>query len=315
MSARDEPEAVLTTGAYLGEGAAWDAVRGQLIWVDILAGLVHRFDPASGLDVSISVGQPVGAAVPRLRGGLALAMRDGFALMDEKGSVNLVAEVERKVRTTRMNDGKCDPMGRFWAGTMNELDSSPRLGSLYRLDATLVVTRVLGGVTESNGLDWSPDGNTMYYIDTASYGVDAFDFDVENGDISRRRRLITFDPGDGAPDGMTTDSDGCLWVAFWGGWEVRRYSPRGKFDRRIRLPASRVTSCAFGGADFQDLYITTARGGLGEDESAEQPLAGSLFRSPGRPGRANASIRRMSGQGRPLRGLQIEAGWEGRVER
>jgi sugar lactone lactonase YvrE len=276
------PEPIPIGFAQLGEGPSWDQAQGQLIWVDILAGLVHRFDPASGVDRATSVGQPVGAAVPRLGGGLALAVRDGFALMDGDGSFRLVADVERDVPANRMNDGKCDPAGRFWAGTTDDVNDSPGAGSLYRLDPALSVTRVLGEVTVSNGIDWSPDGKTMYYVDTAFNGIDSFRFDSERGTISERRRLVTFEPGQGAPDGIAIDSDGCLWVACWGAWELRRLSPGGKLDRRIKLPVSLVTSCAFGGSDLQDLYVTTAQLGLSDAELAAQPLAGSLFRV--RPG-------------------------------
>ncbi len=282
MSRAKGVEVALRAGAHLGEGPVWDADRRVLLWVDILAGIVHRFDPASGRDVSIHVGQPVGAAVPRVSGGLALALRDGFALMDVNGAYDLVANVELDLASNRMNDGKCDAAGRYWAGTMDEAHSRPGAGSLYRLDLDTTVTRVLDGVTISNGLDWSPDGATMYYIDTPTQGIDAYDFDAEIGEIANSRRIIDIDPADGAPDGMTVDAEGYLWVALWGGWGLRRYAPTGALDRFVAMPVSRVTSCAFGGADLGDLYVTSAQRALSKDELAAQPLAGSLFRL--RPG-------------------------------
>ncbi len=187
---RSDVELVLDANAELGEGPAWDAAAHRLIWVDITAGLVHRFDPTTGHDESIPVGQPVGAAVPTTSGGMALAVRDGFALLDPAtGRIEQVAEVEPTVPETLMNDGKCDAAGRFWAGT-KDLEGRRPLGSLFRLDPDLSLTRVLTGVTISNGLGWSPDGRTMYYIDSATHGIDAFDVEPESGDITRRRQLV-----------------------------------------------------------------------------------------------------------------------------
>ena len=272
----------LAAAADIGEGPVWDEIEGVLHWVDILAGVIHRFEPDTGRDTTISVGQPVGAVVPRAGGGLALAVRDGFALMDPSGTIRLVARVEEDLASNRMNDGKCDAEGRFWAGTTDEEDSRAGAGALYRLDTSLVVTRMLGGVTLSNGLDWSPDGSTMYHIDTPTHGVDAYDFDRSTGEILNRRRLIDVEPGQGSPDGMTVDADGYLWIALWDGGRLRRYSPSGLLDRVISLPVSRITSCAFGGPDLEDLYVTSARRGLSWSILQEQPLAGSLFRL--RPG-------------------------------
>jgi len=279
--ADERVEVALRTDAHLGEGPVWDGRTDTLVWVDILDGVVHRFDPSTGEDEATFVGQPVGAAVPRLGGGLLLALRDGFGLQEPDGSVSLLAEVEAEMPMSRMNDGKCDPAGRLWAGTMDE-DHAPGRGALYRLDHDRRVTRMVSEVTVSNGLAWSPDGATMYYVDTPTQGVDAFDFDLATGEVANRRRLITIPGEDGSPDGMTVDSDGCLWVALWGGFALRRYTPHGALEDVVPMPVSRVTSCAFGGADLRELYVTTARRALGSQELASQPLAGSLFRL--RPG-------------------------------
>jgi sugar lactone lactonase YvrE len=192
-----------------------------------------------------------------------------------------VADVEAAVPETMMNDGKCDPGGRFWAGT-KDVEGRRPLGSLYRLDADRTVVRVLSGVSISNGLGWSLDRRSMYYIDSPSHGVDVFDFAVEDGSVSGRRRLVDLPEEWGLPDGMTVDAEGFLWVAFWGGSAVRRISPDGRVVSVVSLPVSQVTSCAFGGDDLSDLYITSARNGLEADQRREQTFAGGLFRL--RPG-------------------------------
>jgi sugar lactone lactonase YvrE len=175
-----------------------------------------------------------------------------------------------------MNDGKCDRAGRFWAGTM-AMKEGPGAGSLYRLDTDHSVHTMVTGVTISNGLCWSLDDKQMYYIDTPLGRVDVFDFDAPSGAIKNRRTLFEIPKENGAPDGMTIDEDGCLWVAHWGGGAVRRYTTKGVVDQTIELPASRVTSCMFGGSDLRDLYITTASIGLTPEQQREQPHAGGIF--------------------------------------
>ena len=228
------------------------------------------------------VGAPVGAAVPTTSGRVALATRDGFSLLDlGTGGIEPVAAVEADDPRTMMNDGKCDPAGRFWAGT-KDIEGQRSLGSLYRLDPDRTAVRVLRDVTVSNGLGWSLDGRTMYYIDSPTHAVDAFDFEPESGAISGRRRLVAFPERWGLPDGMTIDEEGFLWVAFWGGAAVRRIAPDGRIELVVEFPVSQVTSCAFGGADLADLYVTSARDGLTDAQLADQPIAGGLFRL--RPG-------------------------------
>ena len=280
-------ELALDPHADLGEAPAWDADAHRLIWVDIAAGVVHRFDPSTGRDEMIGVGQPVGAAAPTTSGGLAIAARDGFCLLDPStGRLEMLAEVEPTVPATLMNDGKCDAAGRFWAGT-KDVEGRRPLGSLFRLDADLSLTRVLTGVTISNGLGWSPDQRTMYFIDSATYAIDAFDFELETGSVSNRRRLVELPDAWGLPDGMTVDEEGFLWVAFWTGSAIRRLSPVGEVVSVIELPVSLVTSCAFGGDDLSDLYMTSARVALSGKQLEAQPHAGGLFRlSPGVRGHA-----------------------------
>jgi sugar lactone lactonase YvrE len=282
MDVIGDVELVLDGGADLGEGPTWDAAAHRLIWVDITRGAVHRFDPETGMDEVFEIGKSVGAAVPTTSGHLALAASDGFSILDPAtGAVELVAEVEADVPETTMNDGACDPAGRFWAGTKDDEGRRP-LGALYRLDADRYVTRIVPGVTISNGLAWSLDRRTMYYIDSPTYGIDAFDFDLESGDVSNRRRLIELPREWGLPDGMTIDAEGFLWVVFWGGSAVRRIALDGRVASVVELPVSQVTSCAFGGDDLSDLYVTSARIGLTDAEVEQQPHAGGLFRF--RPG-------------------------------
>jgi sugar lactone lactonase YvrE len=284
---RLQAELVLDAHAELGEGPAWDPEAGWLTWVDIKRSRVRFFDPERAADWAVEVGQHVGAATRRARGGWLLAVRDGFATLDADGTVSLVAPVEAERGGNRMNDGKCDPRGRFWAGTMAD-DETPGAGSLYRLDPDGTVTTMLTGVPISNGLAWSADERTMYYVDSPTGGVDAFDFDPDAGTIANRRRAATVPAGAGAPDGMTIDHDGCLWVAMWGGSAVHRYTPDGSLDTVVSLPTSQVTCCAFGGGGGDELFITTGRLGLSDQQLGAQPQAGGLFRCrPGTSGPAS----------------------------
>ena len=277
-----EVELVLDARAELGEAPSWDSGAQLLLWVDITAGIIHRFHPATGRNEGFDVGQPVGAAVPTESGRIALAVSDGFALLDTRtGGIELIADVDRDVSGTMMNDGKCDPAGRFWAGT-KDIEGHEPIGSLYRLDADHRVTRVLSGVTLSNGLGWSPEQRTMYYVDSTTYGIDAFDFEISTGDLSDRCRLVDLPREWGLPDGMTVDDEVCLWFAFWGGASLRRFRPDGRIIAIVDLPVSQVTSCVFGGENLHDLYVTSARGGLSPKQLQDQPHAGGVFRL--RPG-------------------------------
>ncbi|MBA3453258.1 MAG: SMP-30/gluconolactonase/LRE family protein [Deltaproteobacteria bacterium] len=228
--------------------------------------------------------QPVCAVVPRAGGGLALALGDGFWLQAADGSMRRVygiAQPEPPLGPVRMNDGKCDPAGRFWAGSM-AYDGRPGAGCLYCLDIDGQVTEILRDVSVSNGLAWTQDGRTMYYIDSALQRVDAFDADPASGAIGNRRPAVPVPTASGIPDGMTLDDDGALWVAMWGGGGVHRYTPDGRLDTIVGVPCANATSCAFGGSDLGDLYITTSPHGLSDADRASQPLAGRLFRF--RPG-------------------------------
>lgn len=275
-------ELLVDAHAIVGEGPFWHHEEAVLYWVDITGKLVHRYDPASGRDTTIDVGQTVGAARPRRSGGLVLALQDGFAALDTAtGGVEWLAEVEKDDPTNRMNDGACDSAGRFWAGTMSFTERTGA-GSLYRLDADHRVTRMLGDLTIANGIGWSPDDLIMYYIDSTTGRLDAFDFDAAQGTIANRRTVAEMALPGAVPDGLTVDAEGYIWVALWGGWCVRRYAPDGRLDRTIELPVSQVSACAFGGRDLEDLYITSASANLSDERRAREPHAGGLFRC--RPG-------------------------------
>jgi sugar lactone lactonase YvrE len=269
-------EIALEVHAQLGEGPVWDEELQKLSFVDIVGQRVHTFSPATGEHHVFETGRPVGAVVLRDDGGLVLAAHDAFFLAERDGSViEQFGEFSVDGAQVRFNDGKVDPQGRFYAGTMHR-DQSEIVGSLYMLDADGTVTSVLEEVGISNGLSWSADGTTMYYIDTPRHQVDAFDVDPESGALSNRR--VIAEVPDASPDGMAIDVEGYLWVACWGGKRVERIDPStGERLAIVHVPASNTSSVAFGGPDLDDLYITTAREGLDDAQLATEPHAGDLF--------------------------------------
>lgn len=282
-------ELVADAGATLGEGPAWDATRGVLWWVDITAGLVHRFDPQTGDDRTVAVGSPVGAVALRRDETLLAAVAERLAILDPAtGEVATLLAFEAADPPLRCNDGKCDPAGRFWVGRM-AFDAAPGAGVLLRVDHDLTVVAQMAGLAIPNGLGWSPDGRTMYFTDSTWGEVRAYPYDPATGTMGAGRTLVRFAddasvPDGSVPDGLTVDAEGCLWVALWGGSRVVRIAPDGSLVGRVDLPVSRMTSCAFGGDDLADLYITTARGDdpANAADPAREPLAGGLFRC--RPG-------------------------------
>ena len=285
MTGPGEVELVPITRAVLGEGAIWNPSWQRLHWVDIVSGCVFTYDPATGENRVCEVGQKVGTVVPRARGGLMLAVQEGFAALDPgNGRVELWPRPPgHDPAVVRFNDGKCDPSGRFWAGTMALVKGPKPLGRLYRLDADGSVQVMLEDVGTSNGIAWSLDRATLFFIDTPLLRVDAFDYDETSGAIGRRRTVLSIPPGIGRPDGSTLDAEGMLWIAMYDGWSVTRWDPRtGELLQTIRLPVARVTSCAFGGPDLGTLFLTSARQGLTAEQLAAQPLAGCVFKV--RPG-------------------------------
>lgn len=272
--------------AKLGEGPVWDAADQCLYWVDIGRNQIRRYREPGGDQLVATLDVPAGAVAPRRSGGLIAAAGMGFAAVDPGGADPAVRWIGRVAAGDRMNDGACDPAGRFLAGTMN-YDRSPG-AALYRLDPGGSVTTLVGGVALSNGLGWSPRGDLLYYIDTPSRQVDVFDYDVATGTPSGRRLFADVSDGPGNPDGLTVDADGCVWVVMVRGGTIRRYAPDGRLDDLLTLPASRPTSCAFGGPALATLYITTAQLDMSAAELAAEPLAGALLAcQPGARGLAS----------------------------
>lgn len=275
----NQAELVLDARAILGEGPSWDERKQVLYWVDVIGRKVHVYDPASNTDRVISTGQYVGSVVPCEDGGLLAAMQNGIYRLDpDSGRLDFVADPEEHLPGNRFNDGKCDAAGRFWAGTM-DMSEQRFTGALYCLDRDGTVRKVLDSVGISNGMAWSRDNRTMYYIDTMRRSVAAFDFDIATASLANRRTVIDFTNERGVPDGMTIDEEGMLWIAHWDGYQVSRWDPRtGRKLDSIPLPVARVTSCVFGGPNRDELYITTARHNGIVGEYPDQPLAGGLFR-------------------------------------
>jgi sugar lactone lactonase YvrE len=266
-------------GLELGEGPCWDARTKTLLWVDILAGDLYVGQP-SGSDVvnsrRIGTDRPLGAVAPCANndGGWLAACGAGFAHIAADGTVRELAQPEAGAGT-RMNDGACDPEGRFWAGSM-AYDNTPGAGSLYRFnDGTC--ERVLDNLTIPNGLGWSPDGTSMYVTDSGGGCIDAYSFDLATGNLDHVRTVIQIPEAEGVPDGLAVDAEGFLWAAIWGGGEVRRYAPDGGLVGIVVVPASQPTSCCFGGSGSRVLYITSATFGMSSDALAGEPWAGDLF--------------------------------------
>ncbi|MER6143206.1 SMP-30/gluconolactonase/LRE family protein [Streptomyces sparsogenes] len=262
-------EVAVRATAELGEGPTWDAAAKRLIWVDILSSRVHTWDPATGRRTVLVTEQHVGAAKPRAGGGLAVNLRDGVGLYGADGGFSWL--VREAVPGRRGNDAAVAPDGSLWAGTMR-YDEATGGGTLSRIAPDGSRTEILPDVTISNGIGWSPDGRLMYYADTPTRRIDVFD--VADAGVTGRRPFARIEDDAGFPDGLCVDADGGVWVALWDGGAVRRYAPDGSLDRVVELPVRRPTACAFGGPDLTDLYVTSARVGLGP---AEQPLAGSVL--------------------------------------
>ena len=268
------------TQTVLGEGLRWDARRREILGVDILAGRVYR--GGVGDDGSLSLVShyqlpgTVGAIAPvQDDEGWILAADRGFLYLAPDGSVRPIAEVSPA--GARMNDGACDPQGRFWAGTLAD-DFRPGGGALYRLDRDGRVTVMRRDLTISNGIGWSPDGTTMYLADSGPGVVYAFHFDGESGNLSADRPFISIDKEVGTPDGLTVDGAGDVWVAVYGGGQIHRYSPSGDLRHRLMVPAHQTTSCTFAGAQLNRLYVTTATEGWSDEQRRAEPGAGLVYR-------------------------------------
>jgi sugar lactone lactonase YvrE len=262
--------------ALLGEGPVWSAAQSCLYWVDILKPSVHRFDPASGVDVETPLAHPVGLVVPRASGGLLVATSAGLLRWSAEGeAAEPFHSPEGGQPGLRYNDGKCDRLGRLWLGSMDQA-AAPRRGSLFVVDAQ-GCRRMDTGFTVPNGLGWSPDDRFMYFTDSAESTIYVYDFDLARGRIANRRPLLRLDARDGKPDGLSVDAQGCLWVALWDGGQIARFSPEGRRMATLRLPVPRPTSCCFGGPELRTLYVTSASLRLSEQALRDAPLSGAVF--------------------------------------
>jgi sugar lactone lactonase YvrE len=259
-----------------GEGPVWDAAAGRLRWVDMLCGDILTLDE-TGVITRTHVGDMATALRPRAGGGLVVAVERGFAVLDSSGTT-VREDTVFDDPACRMNDGGADRQGRFLCGSMDYAMTEPR-AALYRYDPDGTVSTVLTGVTLSNGIAWSLDGERMFYIDSVTQQVDVFDYDTVSGRPAGRRPLVRIDAASGLPDGLALDSEDGVWVALYGGHAVHRYGPDGRLDGVLELPVAKVTACAFGGPGLDELYITTSRVDLAP---GDQPAAGALFLA--RPG-------------------------------
>ncbi len=269
---------IMGTTAILGEGSVWDYKRQILYWIDIEKNLLYEYDPVAETNIPHDVHQLIGTIVPETENTVIVALKNGVYRLNLKNDALARIGSPSSLKTEeRFNDGKCDPQGRFWVGTMKIVGKTGD-SFLYRMNPDGSFTTMLDNVAISNGIIWSPNGKKMYYTDTPTRKVMAFDFDGNTGAISNPVIAVMVNDTLGHPDGMTIDAEGKLWVAMWGGHSVCRFDPEnGKLLNRIEVPAKNVTSCAFGGPDLDMLYITTASTGMKDEEKQQYPNAGGLF--------------------------------------
>lgn len=260
----------------VGESPVWDIDRGGLWWVDLLRGELHYWDGRANTHQTSSVGQSLGFIVPFESGDFVAGTRDGIGVLTPNGGFDLICPVELERPNFRMNDGKCDPQGSLWAGTMS--DATHANGSLYRINANWEVKRIADGLSVPNGLGWTRNGELMYLADTGRARLEWWQFDAYRGVPTKLLYVVSFSDVEGGPDGLAVDSEDCAWVCLWGGHGLRRYAPDGEMLESIEIPALNAASCAFGGDDFRDLYITSARYGLTLEQLRQWPLSGSIFR-------------------------------------
>lgn len=271
-----EPSLALELEAQLGEGPVW-VERDRALWfVDIKSQLVHRFDPRSRALESWKAPEQVSFIFPAERGGFIAGLQSGIFHFDETdGSFELVAEVEKEKPGNRLNDGVVDPEGRLWFGTMDNKEKA-KSGAFYSFVDGRVQPTELQGIAITNGPTVSPDGRLLYFVNTLKGTIEQADIRGD-GSLGERRPFVRIDPREGHPDGPTTDSEGCVWIALYAGWEARRYSPAGELIETVRFPVSNITKLAFGGGDLKTAFATTARQLLTEQDIAKQPLIGDLF--------------------------------------
>lgn len=269
----------LDVRSELGECPCWDEKYDKLFWIDTLRCELYIYNSHQNSLTTFPTDSCPGSYALCETERLLLATQKGIGFLEIKnGYITYFCNPESDKNNNRFNDGKCDPYGRFWVGTMDENGATGK-GSLYCVHADLRIKKVLSNISVSNGMAWSPDNKTMYYIDSPQKSVFSFDYDLESGDIKNRRVAIDTREIQGLPDGMTIDADGMLWVAMWGGEQIVRWNPQtGKLLSTVPIPTDNVTSCTFGGKNMDELFITTARTGLSAKDLLLQPHAGGVFR-------------------------------------
>jgi sugar lactone lactonase YvrE len=270
-----KPEHIVSSQNIVGEGPLWNAQEKAIYWVDIDGKKIQRFFPDTQKYDVFDMPIKICLMAFRSKGGMILGAENGFYFWDTTHqNLEFISHPEAGKTEARFNDGKVDRMGRLWAGTMTYQGAS---SSLYRMDSDLSVHQMETGLTISNGTGWSPDNKTMYFVDSFRYVVYAYDFNFKEGTISNRRPFVQENESFGVPDGLTVDSEGCVWLAVYGGWKVMRYAPDGKILDEIKFPVAKPSSCIFGGENLDELYVTTISENLTAEEKAAQPLAGDLF--------------------------------------
>lgn len=266
-------DVLLRSDADVGEGPVWDEESQTLVWVDITRGLLHTTTLTDGHDEVLEMGTMLGAVALADDGRLVAAVADGLGTISRTEGLRVEHPILADPRF-RMNDAACDRHGRFFAGSLT-MDFEPRRGRLHMWRAGSDPIVVLEGLTQPNGLAWSPDDSTFYLVDTVNRVVFAFDYHLDDGQLSEQRVAVHIPEGQGEPDGLCVDADGCLWLAMWGAGHIRRYDPHGREIGLLRLPVSQPTCPSF--LSGNTLVVTSARAGLDEAALVDQPLAGSVF--------------------------------------
>lgn len=282
-SKKDNPikaELELEISSQLGEGALWNYKLGEFYWVDIESQLFHVYNPKTKKNKTFRMPSRIGTVVPYTADEVVVALEDGIYKYNMKSdSLSIVSTVEKDKPYNRFNDGKCDPLGNLWVGSMHYDQSAP-MANLYKINPNGKTEVMVDSVTISNGIVWTKDSRTMYYIDTTIGKIRGYDFDSNTGEISNERVVVEVDEKDGYPDGMAIDEEDMLWVGMWNGSAVARFNPKtGELLSKIEVPAQNVTACAFGGKNLDILYITTASIGMTKEQKLEYPNAGSVFKA------------------------------------
>jgi len=275
-----EVKILIQSNNLLGEGPAWDSSTKELLWVDIENRTLNIFQTETGVESQFHFEHRLSAIVPieKNPGKYILALQNGLAIFDRTTeTLEYFSDCEKDLANNRFNDGKCDPAGRFWIGSM-DLDAVAGKGTLYCVDNDLTITKKISGLSISNGMAWTKNGETIYFVDSPTQLVAKFDFEIKTASISNKKIVIEIPESMGVPDGICIDSENMLWVASWGGACITRWNPEtGKLLQKVEVPAKNVTSLCFGGKDLDTLFITSARTGLNREELDEFPLSGSVF--------------------------------------